>query len=140
MTLHEEIPEEEESGGGSDRSFGFVFAVVFSIVSLFPLLGDGALQIWPLPIAFCFALLAVVKPSALAPLNRLWTKLGLLLSRIVNPVVLGLLFLFAITPMALIMRLFGKDPLSLRFEPASQSYWIFRDPPAPHNSSMKNQF
>jgi len=77
--------------------------------------------------------------AALAPLNKWWTKLGLLLYRVVSPIVLGLLFYVTLTPIALVMRLLGKDPLRLRRDPDAASYWIDRSPP-PAPESMKNQF
>ena len=78
--------------------------------------------------------------KALAPLNKWWTKLGVLLYRIVSPVVLGLLFYLTVTPIALLLRLLGKDPLRLRRDPDGASYWIDRTPPGPAPESMKNQF
>jgi len=87
-----------------------------------------------------FLLLAVLVPRVLAPANRLWTKFGLLLHHIVSPLALGVLFFLVVTPTGLLMRLFGKDPLRLRFDPAADSYWIKRDPPGPAADSLKNQF
>ena len=78
-------------------------------------------------------------PSVLHPLNRLWMKLGLLLHRVVNPIVMGLLFYGTILPTGLIMRLRGRDLLRLKREPAADTYWIARTPgPAPE--SMRDQF
>ncbi len=71
-------------------------------------------------------------------MNRLWTRFGLLIHAIVSPVVLGLLFYGVITPTGLIMRALGKDPLGLAYEPAAESYWIKRRPPAPE--TMRDQF
>ena len=87
-----------------------------------------------------FLLLAALVPGVLAPANRLWTKFGLLLHHIVSPIALGILFFLVVTPTGLLMRLFGKDPLRLRFDPDADSYWIKRDPPGPAADSLKNQF
>ena len=79
-------------------------------------------------------------PKILSPLNRLWFRFGLLLHHIVNPVVMALLFFTTVTPMALIMRLLGKDPLRRKFDPEADSYWIPRQPAGPAPETMKNQF
>jgi len=87
-----------------------------------------------------FALVALVKPALLSGLNRLWMKLGLLLGKVVSPIALGILFYAVITPIGLIIRLTGKDPLRLKFDPDAESYWIPREPPGPPPGSMNNQF
>ncbi len=79
-------------------------------------------------------------PSLLAPLNRVWTKFGLLLHKVVSPIVLGVMFYLVITPTGLLMRLFGKDPLRLKFDGTAKSYWIPREPPGPKPDSIKDQF
>ncbi len=139
--MHEHTPRHtSQLQSSSDRSFGFVFAAVFLIVALYPLLHAGGIRIWAAVISGLFLLLAVLVPRVLAPANRLWTKFGLLLHNIVSPLALGILFLLVVTPTGLLMRLFGKDPLRLRFDPAAASYWIKRDPPGPAADSLNNQF
>lgn len=137
---HESFDRAEGTSGSSNRSFGLVFAVVFAIVALLPLLGGGPPRMWSLGIAAVFAVLAFALPRVLAPLNRLWLKFGLLLHRIVNPVVLGIMFFLVVTPTGLLMRLFGKDPLRLKREPSAASYWIERTPPGPKPESLGDQF
>jgi hypothetical protein len=124
----------------SERSFGFVFAAVFLIIALYPLLHAQEIRIWAIVASGIFLLLATLIPRILSPANRAWTKFGLLLHKIVSPLALGILFLLVVTPTGLLMRLFGKDPLRLRFDPAADSYWIKRDPPGPYADSLKNQF
>lgn len=138
--LHEDLARHGEVGGSSDRAFGVVFAVVFAIIALFPLLGSGQLRLWAVAVAAAFVVVALVQPSLLAPLNRLWQKLGLLLHRIVSPVVLGLLFYGVVLPTGLLMRLFGKRSIPTTFERERETYWIPRDPPGPRPEGMKNQF
>jgi hypothetical protein len=87
-----------------------------------------------------FLAAALLRPAVLAPLNRVWTRFGLLLHRIVSPVVLGIMFFVVITPMGLIMRALGKDPLRLRLEREARSYWIERRPPGPPPDTLNNQF
>ena len=138
--LHEDYSREEEVKAGSDRSFGLVFAGFFAIV--------GALSLWrqhqgwhyTLPLAAVFLVVALTYPRVLGPLNRLWLKFGLLLYKVMNPLVLGLLFFVTIMPIGLVMRAMGKDFLRLKREPNAKSYWIARTPPGPPPQSMKNQF
>ena len=87
-----------------------------------------------------FLVFALLIPQALAPLNWVWTKFGLLLHKLVSPVVLGVLFFLVFTPIGIIIRLFGSDPLRLRFDSQAPSYWIMRSPPGPAPDSLKNQF
>lgn len=125
---------------GSERSFGVVFAVLFAIIALWPLTGEGAVRLWALAVAGAFLVAALVAPQLLKPLNRVWFKLGMLLHHVVTPVVMGLLFFLTVTPTGVIMRALGKDPMRLRRDPAARSYWIDRVPPGPAPETMKNQF
>jgi hypothetical protein len=87
-----------------------------------------------------FGAAAYIAPGVLAPLNRLWAKFGHLLHMAISPVILGILFYLCISPIGLLMRLTGKDPLRRKFEPATKSYWIVRAPRGPAPKSFKNQF
>ena len=137
---HEDLSREDEVEGSSDRSFGLVFAAVFLIIALFPLLHSGAVRWWSVGVAAAFAVVAMVVPRVLAVPNKLWMKLGLMLAKVVSPIALGILFYLVFMPIGLVMRIAGKDPLRLRFDPAAKSYWIPRDPPGPPPTSMTNQF
>ena len=99
-STHERLSDNETVKGSSDRSFGLVFAAVFTIIGLWPLISSSGVRWWSLAIALVFAGVAFARPSLLAPLNLLWTKFGLLLNRIVSPLVMGLLFFVVITPIA----------------------------------------
>ena len=139
--MHEHTPRHiAPVEGSSDRSFGLVFTVFLLIVGLLPLLHGHVPRMWALALASAFLVAALVIPGVLAPLNRVWTKFGLLLHRIVSPVALGILFFGVVTPTGLLMRLFGKDPLHLRPDKNAASYWIVRTPPGPTAESFKNQF
>lgn len=140
VASHERLTAEDEVRSGSDRSFGIVFAVVFALIALFPLLHGGSIRLWALAIAAVFAALAFLWPKLLAPLNRLWFRFGLLLHKIVNPVVLGLMFFVIITPVAWITRLFGGKLLSLGYDKEAPSYWQRRTPPGPEPETIRNQF
>lgn len=125
---------------GSDRSFGIVFGIVFALIGLLPMLHSGAPRWWALAVAATFLGIALSIPRWLAPLNRLWMRFGLLLSRVTTPILMALVFFSTVTPIAVTMRLLGKDPLRLRRDPESNSYWIARSPSGPARGTMKNQF
>ncbi len=139
---HETYDRPDRVKLGSDRAFGFVFAVFFSIV--------GGLKLWAghdllwigawFTAAGIVLVLALAIPRALRPFNFLWFKFGLLLHSIVSPLVMAAMFFCVVTPTAWAMRAFGKRPLSLKFEPQAETYWIQREPPGPPPASMNHQF
>lgn len=137
---HESVQRTDTPEGSSDRAFGLVFAAVFLLIAVFPLLFGGALRLWSLFVCLGFGAVALLQPRLLSPLNRLWMRLGLFLHRIVSPVVLGIMFFGVVTPMGMLMRLFGKDPLRLRVDAQADSYWIERRPPGPKPESFPDQF
>ncbi|MCI0401302.1 MAG: SxtJ family membrane protein [Gammaproteobacteria bacterium] len=139
--IHEDFSRGEEPiKGSSDRGVGLVFATVFSIIGLWPLLSGAQMRIWALAVAGALIVLAIGWPATLAPLNRVWAWVGRQLHRIVNPVIMGILFYGTVTPTALVLKLLGKDPLKLRFDPKAGTYWIERRPPGPAPDTMRNQF
>ena len=131
---------EEELHPGSDRNFGLVMAGAAAIFGCLPLVRLAAPHWWLLAVALVFAALALVLPRALHPLNYAWFRLGLLMHRVMSPLIIGAVFFLCVTPIALIMRLFRKDVLSLRRRADLPSYWIVRDPPGPEPGTMTNQF
>lgn len=138
--VHEELRREIEVEGSSNRSFGGVFTVVFLIIALFPLLKGEGPRIWALTASAAVAAVTLFRPSLLTVPNRLWMQFGLLLGKIVSPIVIGILFYGVITPFGVVMRLAGKDPLRLKRDPGAATYWIKRDPPGPPPESLSNQF
>jgi hypothetical protein len=91
-------------------------------------------------VAALFLAAALLRPAKLHPLNLIWLKFGLLLHRVVNPVIMALLFYGTVLPTGLVMRMLGKDLLRLKREPGADSYWIVRQPPGPAPETMKDQF
>ncbi len=140
QSLHEDFGREDGPKAGSERSFGIVFAVVFAIVGLWPLLDGGAARVWALIVAAVFLAAGLLTPSLLRPLNRLWFLFGMALHKVMSPLVMGFLFYLTITPIALIMRAIGKDPLHRQFDPQAKSYWVVRDPAGPAPETMRQQF
>jgi hypothetical protein len=137
---HESFTREDEIRSSSERVFGLVFAGVFGLIGFWPLWRGVALRWWSLGLAAMFLVTALLAPRALAPLNRLWFRFGLLLHMVVNPVVMALVFFTTVTPIALIMRAMGKDPLRLRLDHDARTYWIERRPPGPTPDTMPRQF
>ena len=121
----------------SNRNFGIVFFVVFFVISLYPLTYNGDITRWSLVISIIFLILGLINSKILTPLNKLWFKFGILLGRIISPIVMALIFFVVVTPIGLIMRLLRKDLLNLRYNKKSKSYWIEKKGP---KSKMKNQF
>lgn len=140
---HESPVEHHDVKRASDRSFGLTVGGI--------LLAIGVVRWWLFDatpwstaafvgIGSVLMLFGQMAPSKLAPLNRAWMRLGLLLASIVNPIILFLLFVIVFVPTALVLRLQGRDALGLRRDPTTGSYWIERTPPAPHPDTMIHQF
>ena len=100
----------------SNRSFGIVFFIVFLIIAIYPLINNADLRIWSLIISIIFLILGLINSKFLTPLNKLWFKFGLLLGRLISPIIMGIIFFFVVTPIGLILRIFGKDVLNLKKE------------------------
>lgn len=124
----------------SERSFGFVFAIVFLLIAIYPLIQADSIRWWALTLALVFLLTAFLLPIVLYPLNYIWYRFGLLLHHIVNPLVMGLVFFTTIIPIGIIMQISGKDILNLKLKSSAKSYWINRYPPGPSKDSLKKQY
>ena len=140
MSAHEDLNRDEKIKGSSNRSFGLVFTVVFVLIGLFPLINSGSIRVWSLGLSGVFLLASFLKPEVLQPLNNLWTKFGLLLNKIISPIMLAALFFLVVTPTGIMMRIFSGNPMKPKFDPSAESYWIKRDPPGPKPESMSDQF
>ena len=121
---------------GSNKSFGIVFFIVFFIISIYPLLSHNEIRLWSLIISIIFLVLGLLNSKLLTPLNKIWFKFGLLLGKVVSPLVMGLIFFFVVTPIGILMRMLKKDLLNLKFNKKT-TYWIEKSDP---KSKMKNQF
>ncbi len=140
MNFHEDLSRIALVKGSSDRSFGIVLAAAFAIAGVLPLRHGAPVRIWALAAAGAFLLIALIYPAILHWPNRGFSKLGLMIGRVTNPIVTALLFGLVFVPMGLILRLMGKDPLRLKLDPNAATYWIHRDPPGPEPESMRRQF
>lgn len=120
----------------SNRSFGIVFFIVFLFISLYPLINEENIRIWSLLISLIFFILGILNSRILTPLNKLWFKFGTSLGKIVTPLIMGIIFFFAVTPIGILMKLLKKDLLNLQFN-KKNSYWVDKNEP---KSRMKNRF
>ena len=121
---------------GSNRSFGIVFFIVFLLISIYPLINNEDIRIWSLLVSIIFLVLGLINSNILSPLNKLWFKFGILLGKIISPIIMATIFFLVVTPIGLIMRIIGKDLLNLKYS-HNKSYWIEKTDP---KSKMKNQF
>ena len=138
--MHENMDKEEEVKVSSDRAFGIVFTLVFLTVGAW-VVSSGQSKGWLFFVsAALFLVVAIARPSILGPLKRAWAKLGLLLGQVFNPILLGVVFFLVVTPIAVIVRLWGKDSLHLKSKSDLKSYWIDRSPAGPKFGSMTKQF
>ena len=120
----------------SNRNFGIVFAIVFLIISLWPLLSQNEIRLWSLIVSIIFLTLGLTNSKLLSPLNKIWFKFGILLGNFIAPIVMGIVYFFVVTPTGLVMKVLGKDLLNLK-KSNKNSYWIKKNN---SNSSLKNQF
>ena len=121
---------------GSNKSFGVVFFIVFLIVGLFPLINEQEMKVWSLLVSLIFLILGLINSTILTPLNKIWFKFGILLGKIVSPIIMGMIFFLVVTPIGILMKILKKDLLNLKYN-NDQSYWIKKNEP---KSKMKNQF
>lgn len=143
FSLHEDYRDQGPTEAGGDRAFGCTVGTILMVIGAAKAFVAGAI---PPVVCLIFAagalllLLGIVAPSRLSTLNRLWLKAGTTIARVINPIILAVLFFLVVTPMALIMRIVGKRPLRLAADRTSATYWIKREPPAGGASNMRRQF
>jgi Saxitoxin biosynthesis operon protein SxtJ len=140
MSVNEPVVSRRRVVVGSNRTFGLVFAAVFGIIALWPLTAGAMPRLWASALALGFLAVALIAPRLLSPLNRAWFYVGLALHRVVNPVVMAIIYYGTVVPVGLILRARGKDLLRLKQDPDAKSYWIAREPPGPPRGSMTKQF
>ncbi len=122
---------------GSNKSFGIVFFILFLIVSLYPLTNNESIRYWSLIISMIFLILGLLNSNLLTPLNKIWSRFGILLGKLISPFIMLIIFFLVVTPIGLIMKIIKKDLLNLKFRKDKETYWIEKTEP---KSKMKNQF
>ena len=125
-----------EKNKSTNKSFGIVFFIVFFLIGIYPLFNEHNIRIWSILISLVFLILGLLNSKILTPLNKLWFKFGLLLGKIISPLIMGIIFFLVVTPIGLFMRMLGKDLLNLK-KNSNNSYWIEKKDP---KGKMKNQF
>ena len=120
----------------SNRSFGLLFSFVFLIITFWPLLNSEPIRLWALIISLTFLFLGILNSKILSPLNKGWIKFGELLGKIIAPIVMFLVFFIILTPIGMLLKLFGKDLLKIKKNKLIKSYWINRK----NITSMDRQF
>ena len=121
---------------GSNRSFGIVFFIIFFLISLYPTLNNENINLYFLSISIVFLILGLLNSKLLNPLNKLWFKFGILLGNLISPIIMGLVYFFVITPIAILLKIFNKDVLNLK-QNKKKTYWIDK---IKSESTMKDQF
>ena len=110
----------------SNKSFGILFFIVFFGFGLWPLTKGSGINIYLILISLFFLILGILNSKILTPFNSAWIKLGEILGKFIAPLVMALVYFFILTPISLIVRIFGKDLLNLKFIDQRESYWIIR--------------
>jgi hypothetical protein len=116
-------------------TFGILFFILFLIIGLYPLKSGGTTRIWSLVLSSAFLIITIIRPNLLTFINRLWIQFGILLGKIISPLVMGLVFFFVVTPIGILIRMLKKDVMGLKR--GAPSYWINREDKV---QSMKKQF
>ena len=141
--MHEEHQSTHEIETSSDRSFGLTVGGILALIEAYCMWSSGDLDrfgLFLLCVSASLLFFGVVYPKILAPFNKAWTKLGFLMFKVVNPIIMLVVYVLTIVPTGLLMRLAGKDPMRLKLDKEAKTYWIERDPAGPSPDSMKKQF
>ena len=116
-------------------TFGILFFVFFLIIGLYPLISNEPIRIWSIIVSLVFLTVTIIKPNLFTFLNKLWIKFGILLGKIISPIVMGLVFFFVVTPIGIFVKILKKDVMGLKR--GQSSYWITREDKI---QSMRKQF
>jgi hypothetical protein len=139
-TLHEDLRREDQAAAPSERKFGLTLGGILALIAAVKLIERSPWGLLWGALAIALIAGALWRPRYLAVPNRIWLKLGLVLHRIVNPVIMAILFYGTILPIGVLMRLLGNDPLRLRLDKKAASYWLTRSDERPPSEAMRQQF
>jgi hypothetical protein len=116
-------------------TFGILFFILFLVIGIYPLKSNGVIKVWSIFLSLVFLIITFIKPNLFTFLNKLWIKFGILLGKIISPIIMGLVFFFVVTPVGILVKIFKKDVMGLKR--GKSSYWINRKDKL---QSMKRQF
>jgi hypothetical protein len=116
-------------------TFGILFFILFLIIGLYPLKSEGLIRIWSVVLSLVFLIITIIRPNLFTFINKLWIQFGILLGKIISPIVMCLVFFFVVTPIGILVRIFKKDVMGLKR--GANTYWINREDKL---QSMKKQF
>ena len=116
-------------------TFGILFFILFLIIGLYPLKSEGLIRIWSVVLSLVFLIITIIRPNLFTFINKLWIQFGILLGKIISPIVMGSVFFFVVTPIGILVRIFKKDVMGLKR--GANTYWINREDKV---QSMKKQF
>ena len=116
-------------------TFGILFFIFFLIIGLYPLKSDEVIRVWSVVLSLVLLIITIIKPNLFIFFNKFWIKFGILLGKIISPIVMGLVFFFVVTPIGILVRVLKKDVMGLKR--GASSYWINR---VDKVQTMKKQF
>ena len=116
-------------------AFGIFFYILFLIIGFYPLISGGVIRIWSVVLSLVFLIITIIRPNLFTFLNKLWIQFGILLGKIISPIVMGLIFFFVVTPTGIFVKILKKDVMGLKR--GASSYWVNRED---KTQSMKKQF
>ena len=119
----------------NNTAFGILFFIFFLVIGFYPLISNDPIRIWSIVLSLVFLITTIIKPNLFTSLNKLWIQFGILLGKIISPIVMGLVFFFVVTPIGILVKIFKKDVMGLKR--GASSYWIARKDKV---QSMKKQF
>jgi hypothetical protein len=116
-------------------AFGIFFYILFLMIGFYPLISGGVIRIWSVVLSLVFLIITIIRPNLFTFLNKLWIQFGILLGKIISPIVMGLIFFFVVTPTGIFVKILKKDVMGLKR--GASSYWVNRED---KTQSMKKQF
>ena len=137
---HEDVRRDHGTNTSSDRAFGLVFSLVFAVVAFFPLTAGNDPRLWSIGLALAFMLISFIRPRILSPLNRMWRRFALFQARLMQPLWMAIIFFVAVTPTAILLRVFKPDSLNLKWDASAQTYWKKRSDGPFDPKTMRNQY
>ena len=103
-------------------TFGTMFFIFFLFIGLYPLISNKPIRIWSIILSLVFLIITITRPNLFTFLNKLWIEFGILLGKIISPIIMGFVFFFVVTPVGLLVRILRKDVMGLKS--GESSYWI----------------